>query len=560
MSNARLVSSWLYNRRPVEIPVRTVRKPTRLTAFIGTRADVKQGQVQVTTNLNYLVEYAGLDTFRFAVPEALADKIQINSTAGGSAPPIKQKSRAPQAVEGWVTWTVIMQRDVLGSQPFAITYDLTPTAAAESKSEKSVIEAIRVLPPYDKADGPQGKRDIAVSRTVGEMTVTKDRALSVSAAATGGDSEQIDVRELQQLPQDGFVAFRYYKDPVKLELIANKYDIQGVVETVVSKALVEVVLDKASVATYRTRFVMKSSERQRLRIDLPSKAEPLGVLIGKKQVSLEKADLKTRDGWTSFFVNVARTDSSDEQFSLVILFRLPLDPKAFESAGGKLRLQLPIVGGSDASGVAIQQLRAAVWSPREYALIGTPKNFSVESRTVLRDLLFNKNPEATGTQDLDQWIGADTGGVFEFPVEGRRYQYMNLGAADTIEGFGWWHMPFYTWIVSSAIVVIAFVLRNTTWENKLTLLIVAAFGASAYALQDSNLIIHGLAVSAYGLVVLAGLWVIHAILDRRPSAALVQITPTPSTVAATEAPAAATESVTTAETPSEPNPPAGGTE
>ena len=80
------------------------------------------------------------------------------------------------------------------------------------------------------------------------------------------------------------------------------------------------------------------------------------------------------------------------------------------------------------------------------------------------------------------------------------------------------------------------------------------------ALQDSNLIIHGLAVSAYGLVVLAGLWVIHAILDRRPSAALVQITPNASTVAATEAPAAATESVTTAETPSEPNPPAGGTE
>lgn len=572
VANARLVSSWIYNRRPVEIPVKTVRKPTRLTATIGTRADVKQGQVQVVTNLNYFVEYAGLDTFRFAVPESLADKVQINSTAGGSAPPIKQKSRAPQAVEGWVTWTVIMQRDVLGSQPFSITYDLTPVAGTEANSEKSVIEAIRVLPPYEKADGSPTKRDIAISRTIGEMTVVKERALSVSASASGGDVEPIDVRELQQLAQDGFVAFRYYKEPVKLELIANKYDIQGVVETVVSKALVEIVLDKSSVATYRTRFVMKSSERQRLRVDLPANAEPLGVMVDHKQVSLEKADLKTRDGWNSFFVNVARTESSDKPFTLAILFRNPLNPKAFESAGGKLRLQLPMVGGSEAQGVAIQQLRAVVWSPREYALIGTPKNFSVESRTQLRDLLFNRTSDA-GTHDLDAWIGGDTGGVFEFPTEGRRYQYMNLGGRDTIDGFGWWHMPFYTWIISSAIVIIAFVLRNTTWENKLTLLIIVAFAAAAYGLQDANLVIHGLAVSAYGLIVLAVLWVIHAVLGRRPGADLVQITPVTPTAPApvvtaetssvgdfesaappSEPPSAKPESS------SEPKPPAGGTE
>ena len=336
--NARLVSSWLYNRRPVEIPVRTVRKPTRLTASIGTRADVKQGQVQVTTNLTYIIEYAGLDTFRFAVPEALSSKIQITSTAGGSAPPIKQKSPG-QAADGWVTWTVIMQRDMLGLQPFQITYDLVPTADADGKSEKSVVEAIRVLDPYDKADGPQGKRDITVSRTIGEMTVVKDRALSVSAGASGGDAEPIDVRELQQLAQDGFVAFRYFKQPVKLDLTANKYDVQGVVETVVSKALIEIVIDKASTATYRARYVMKSSERQRLRVDLPANVEPLGVLVDRKPVALEKADLKTRDNWTSYFVNVARTKSSDEPFSLVILFRNPLKPEAFQSAGGSLLLR-----------------------------------------------------------------------------------------------------------------------------------------------------------------------------------------------------------------------------
>ena len=49
VANARLVSSWIYNHRPIEIPVHTVRKPTRLTAIVATKADVKQGQVEVTT-------------------------------------------------------------------------------------------------------------------------------------------------------------------------------------------------------------------------------------------------------------------------------------------------------------------------------------------------------------------------------------------------------------------------------------------------------------------------------------------------------------------------------
>ncbi len=526
IANARLVSSWLYNRRPVEIPVRTVRKPTRLTAFIGTKADVKQGQVQVTTTLNYIIEYAGIDTFRFSVPEALADKIQITSTAGGTASPIKQKSRAAAAVEGFVTWTVVMQRDVIGSQPFEITYDFTPTTEADGRTEKSAIDVIQALAPYDKTDGPQGKRDITVSRTIGELTVIKDRALSVSAAATGGDAEPIDVRELQHLSQDGFVAFRYFKQPVKLDLTSNKFDVQGVIETVVSKALVEMVLDRASTATYRARYVIKSSERQRLRVDLPAGIEPLGVTVDRKPVALEKSDEKARDGWNAYFVNVARTKSSDQEFSLAILFRNPLEPKAFQSAGGKLKLRLPMVGGADATGVAVQQLRTAVWVPEDYALVGTPKNFSVMTRTKLSALLFGRGKNAAATQDLDGWIGSDSGGIFDFPIEGRRYDYTNLGGRDAGEkegqasplrtvDVGWWHLPVYTWSVSGAIVLIALVLRGTSWENKLTLLIVAAFAAATYALKDVDLVTHGLAVAAYGLAALVAIWLVHCLLTEQ---------------------------------------------
>src|SRR5262249_13496817 len=146
----------------------------------------------------------------------------------------------------------------------------------------------------------------------------------------------IDVRELQHLPQDGFVAFRYFKQPVKLELSSHKYDIQGVVETVVSKALVEMVLDRAGVATNRCRYVVKSSERQRLRIDLPANVEVLGALMDRKSVSLEKAGVPTDKGWDSYLISVARTKSPDEPFTLSIVFRHVLNPVPFQTAGGTI--------------------------------------------------------------------------------------------------------------------------------------------------------------------------------------------------------------------------------
>jgi hypothetical protein len=270
---------------------------------------------------------------------------------------------------------------------------------------------------------------------------------------------------------------------------------------------------------------MKSSERQRLRVDLPTSAEPLGVLVDRKPVALEKADLKARDLWTSYFINVARTKSSDEPFSLTILFRMAVKPDAFQTAGGSLLLRLPIIGGYEAKGVAIQQLRLGVWIPDEYALIGTPENFTSDTRTTLRDLFRKRRSTYQGTQDLDTWIGTDAGGVFEFPVEGHRHLYSSLAGRDAVQGFGWWHLPYYTWIVSGAIIAIAFLLRNTSWENKLTLLILAAFGACTYALKDADLVIHGLAVSVYGLTALVAIWVVHALLSRRPPD--VAATPTP---------------------------------
>ena len=72
--------------------------------------------------------------------------------------------------------------------------------------------------------------------------------------------------------------------------------------------------------------------------------------------------------------------------------------------------------------------------------------------------------------------------------------------------------------------LIALVLRGTSWENKLTLLIVAAFAAATYALKDVDLVTHGLAVAAYGLAALVAIWLVHCLLtEQKRTASLVAL-------------------------------------
>src|SRR5262249_40284387 len=155
--------------------------------------------------------------------------------------PIKQKSRGEEAEEGWVVWTVVMQRDVSGQVPIRVRYDLKPEQK-EKRAEISV-EPVRVLEtPGKTADAPA----IVPAAVSGEILVQKDRALWVSAQ--GDELEPIDVRELTLLPEEGNLAYRYFKqparvsEPLKLDLSVTRYDIQSVVETVVSQALIEAIV------------------------------------------------------------------------------------------------------------------------------------------------------------------------------------------------------------------------------------------------------------------------------------------------------------------------------
>ena len=63
--------------------------------------------------------------------------------------------------------------------------------------------------------------------------------------------------------------------------------------------------------------------------------------------------------------------------------------------------------------------------------------------------------------------------------------------------------------------IVALVLRNTSWENKLSLLLLGGFLAAVWALYDADRVQYGLAVASYGIVAMVAIWVIHELAGGR---------------------------------------------
>jgi hypothetical protein len=535
IDDAQLTAAWSFTRRPVTIPVSTKRKSARLNAAVATTINVLPQSTEVTTLLDYVAQFAGIDTFQFRVPESVSDRVQIEAVqTEPSSPAIKQKTAAA-AEDGWVTWTIVMQREVLGRQRFSITWDLKPAAAGDAAapadagaagpaSDEFTVQLVRAL----AAPAAQGRDEVTLTRVEGQIAIQKDRALSVSADATGGDVEPIDIRELTLLPQTGTLAFRYFKQPdegaIEVKLGRTRHDIQEVVSTVVSRALVEIVTGEDETAVFRCRMKVKSTERQRLPIDLPVGLELLGVFVDDREVKLEKTGTTPAErDWESYYVNVARTKSSDEEFLLTFQFRWNVNPPLGGSrfGRGEIALPLPLLGGHGENAAPVQELRVVVWVPHEYALVGDPDKFVLDRKPRLLSSLFG-TPAQTDLGNLDGWIGG--GGATSFPTEGRvGYGYSNLGGARRLKVV-WWNKLSMTLILSITVAVIAWILGRTSWENKLWVLLVAAFAAALVGLYDSHLLAHALSAAKYGLAFLVGWWLVTGLFGVGRRAAAVAAT------------------------------------
>jgi len=313
---------------------------------------------------------------------------------------------------------------------------------------------------------------------------------------------------------------------------ATKYEIQKVVETVVMRSLVEVVARRELTAAYRCRYYLKSSERQRLQIDIPFGEETLlqGVFVNGREVSLERSRVQhEEEGWDSYFVNVTREQSSDEPFSLTLQMVTPVsggDVPFNDWLLRRLMLRLPQIGGSDQSSVVWQQTQTIIWTPEDHHLLGNPDNFVNESQMDIEEALRlggsrGRNRaeyvQASGGMTWNDWIGIEETGIFDFPTEGNAFRFSNLGGAQSIQVTAV-NVSHYTWLFSGALVLVALLLRNVPWDQKILLLLVLAFCITLAGLSFPGWVPLIVSATKYGIYTLLAIWILNTVFARRGTA------------------------------------------
>ena len=109
--------------------------------------------------------------------------------------------------------------------------------------------------------------------------------------------------------------------------------------------------------------------------------------------------------------------------------------------------------------------------------------------------------------------------------------YSSLGSHDGLT-FTWWKLPIWVLWISGALIVVALLLRNARWENKLTLLLLMALAAALYGLVDTELTMHAVAAALWGLIGMLAIWLVHAMLGWRSAELRPQVARAPGTAPA----------------------------
>ncbi|HCD01194.1 MAG TPA: hypothetical protein DER64_11760, partial [Planctomycetaceae bacterium] len=518
IGRARLASAWQYTSYPsvdaarlLALPVTTRRRPTRLSATVATTANAKQQLVEVDSKVIFTVEYAGTDTFRIRVPESIGQDPQITTTTapGGASRPVPIREKiAGEPEDGWVTWTIVMQQELTGPVAFVVSWDLkTGDGGGEGDDDEDEQSAasnqVQVQPPV--------ALDLDNDNITGELVIRKDDALEVKWPDDGQleGLEFIDVRELKLLPTSGSVAFRFHVQPVSLEISTRKFESEKVVQTVVSRALVEMVINKNGTASVRARYRLKSSERQRLRVDLPGESNVSEIFVDQGRVPVEKAgdDQEAPEGWTAYSLNVAGT-TTDEEFFLSIRYDLPQDSFFDNWFGSSESIKLPQVGGveSDEREVVTQELRTAVFVPEEYKLVGVPKHFVILS---------------TPHDRLEHWFDdkKHTSNLGYLPLQGRSIVYGNLGGAESLAAT-WWETSSMAAGISVPIFAIGCVLLWTPWSNRLSVVLIATFIVSLMSLSYADSVSEALLAGRWGIGFGVAAWMLASVVGFQHSSGL----------------------------------------
>ncbi len=332
-------------KHPARIALEVARRPARVLAEVATGIQLHQTTATVRSQLHYTILYSGVSQLLFRVPEAAVSRLHVRSSG---APSVREWRHEPDPQrEGWHRVVVTLQREAIGSYTLVLEYEL-PIRPDDSEDRGTVVWSPVEL--------------LGVEREEGEVGISRDEGLSVEAEVEG--AEPIDPRELQRLSpgQQPRLAYRYVRHPVVLTLRVARPPVREVADTLVRRALTECLIPSEGRVTCRTIFLLKTTERQRLRVLLHEQARILAVSVAGKAVLPEVAQAKPDDqGRLAYYIPVQA--DPDKEFALVITYQPGKDIRL--SSMGSITVDVPSLSGD----VVLDEQLLLCWLPRRwYAL------------------------------------------------------------------------------------------------------------------------------------------------------------------------------------------------
>jgi len=151
-------------------------------------------------------------------------------------------------------------------------------------------------------------------------------------------------------------------------------------------------------------------------------------------------------------------------------------------------------------------LKLVIWAPEEVAFLGDPDSWTQEGNvrpSITSPLRSGSANNAAA--EMDDWI--DPGDVVggDFPTQGSVAVFRAVGHQTEIL-LTWWSRPFLFWMISGTLVLTGLILRRTSWENRITLVLLALFAVAMFSLSGDHSTAQYIAMAWPGIIVVGCIW------------------------------------------------------
>lgn len=426
-----------YSLHPIAAEFKVEKLDPSITAIVYNYVDVAENLLTHRFNIIYKVEYTGVKEFSFTLPKEIADQVPTNRITEPQANNlIKEIKTANDEATNMTTYTVQMQREVLGLYELQVVYEkkLEP-------SEKEQTHAIFEL------------KTLKTKQENGFIVFKKNNNLALDFFGQDKDSpiQGMEVSDISDQTYKGdkkdvLAIYKYSKPGYKLTLWMKKMAFEPVLNTVIRELHISSTINKDFTCKNEALLVIMNNRNQMLEFCVPEgckitaiyraktslpasrpRAEEISQYFDPLYWSVYDNPVDPLEGWQYFKVNIAANAQKNAPFVLLINYESTLTTMA-QAKKMAMRGDMKITSIRFVS-VPIIYFTWELGLPSEYQYTWFESNLGYDLRQTCRGFwsfatkaLHNFSSVESTPIDQD----AATGLIPSYPVSGTRFNFHRM--------------------------------------------------------------------------------------------------------------------------------------